>query len=203
MNKIKLNFINKSNDRSNSSIVIFQKNAATSYDQLAVAWKVIENCGEGDNHPFEYSYDMEVSAGDSHGNFTRKLGAFPGNRFEMIKDDTGDVLKLTKEYTSSPKDVEVVNHLNKGAISANIYRSGTLLAKKKVVAPGSKAVFQFLPKIFIGVTSEIQQGEVMNSAVIKDLNTQISLSGILSADIVMTGGSSNPYEFSLDNVVYA
>ena len=54
MNTIKLNFINRSNDQNNSQVVIFQKNVAADLDELAVAWKVIDNCGQGDNHPFNY-----------------------------------------------------------------------------------------------------------------------------------------------------
>ncbi len=49
---VKLNFVNRSNDVSNSSVVIFQKNVATDFDKTTVAWKVIENCGIGDHHPF-------------------------------------------------------------------------------------------------------------------------------------------------------
>jgi hypothetical protein len=47
----------------------------------------------------------------------------------------------------------------------------------------------------------------MNSAIIANANTEISLIGIASADIVMTGGgpgpSSTPYQFNLENVVFA
>jgi hypothetical protein len=45
----------------------------------------------------------------------------------------------------------------------------------------------------------------MNSAVISDINTELSLLGVASADIVMTGGgagtSAAPYQFRLANVV--
>ena len=51
---IKLNFINLSNDVNNSQVVIFQKNVSTDFDELAVAWKVISNCGRGDNHPSSF-----------------------------------------------------------------------------------------------------------------------------------------------------
>ena len=38
---IQLNFINNSNDANNSQVVIFQKNVATDFDELAVAWQVV------------------------------------------------------------------------------------------------------------------------------------------------------------------
>jgi len=47
----------------------------------------------------------------------------------------------------------------------------------------------------------------MNSAVVSSINTELSLIGIASADIVMTGGgagpAATPFEFAFENVVYA
>jgi hypothetical protein len=78
------------------------------------------------------------------------------------------------------------------------------VASKTGIAPGQKAVFEFQPKIYIGVVSQVQEGDAMNSAIISQINTQISLFGITSADIVMRGGgpgpSSTPFYFSLENV---
>jgi hypothetical protein len=46
---------------------------------------------------------------------------------------------------------------------------------------------------------------VMNSAIMSCVNTELSLLGIASADIVLTGGGpgrdSSPFQFSLENVV--
>lgn len=68
MTTIKLNFINRSNDTNNSNVVIFQQNVAENFDELAVAWKVIQNCGQLENHPFKYPMELQVSAGNSYGN---------------------------------------------------------------------------------------------------------------------------------------
>ena len=80
-------------------------------------------------------------------------------------------------------------------------------ASKTSIAPGQKAVFHFKPTIWIGAISQVAQGEVMNSAIINDVETEISLLGIASADIVMTGGgsgaASTAFEFNLENVVMA
>ena len=47
----------------------------------------------------------------------------------------------------------------------------------------------------------------MNSAIISNINTELSLPGIASADIVMTGGGSGansaPFTFNLENTVMA
>jgi hypothetical protein len=123
-----------------------------------------------------------------------------------VRDTSGDVLKLTGQ-ASSPSEIEVRNALQQGSINAGIYKSGKLYAQETDVAPQQKAVFQFKPTIWIGVVSQAVAGEVMNSAIVSSVNTELSLLGIASADIVMTGGgagpSATPFMFNLANVVFA
>lgn len=206
MNKIKLNFINRSNDVNNSRIVICQKNIAESAHEETVAWTVIQNCGPMENHPFTVSATMQVSGCDSYGNYSPQLDANPGDLFAMLLTPSGDTLKPAGTATSL-HEIQVSNELSVGAVSANIYRDGKLLATKTGIAPSQKAVFEFKPSIYIGVVSNIEEGEVMNSAILSDINTEISLLGITSADIVMTGGgpgsTSTPFEFYLENIGFA
>jgi hypothetical protein len=206
MPDIKLNLINRSNDRINSRVVIFQKNEATNYEELAIAWLVVDNCGQNWNHPFTYPMQMFVSATDSWGNYSPMKDAWNGQKFQVVKDASGDTLKLAG-LASSPNEVEVLNALELGAVNANIYKSGRLLAAKTNVAPGQKAVFEFKPTIWIGVASQVEEGEVINSAVLSDINTELSLFGIKSADIVMKGGgpgaASTAFTFTLENIQYA
>lgn len=204
MEKIKLNFVNRSNDTNNSTIVIFQQNVAEDFGEVAIAWKVIENCGRLDNHPFTYPMNFNVSASDSYGNFTPQLTAFDGQAFDMLKGTSGDILQISSTSATSPYEVEVRNNLLTGAIDANCIRDGKLLATKTGLAPGQKAVFEFQPRIYIGVVSQIEEGDVMNSAIISQINSEINLFGISSADIVMTGGgpgkSSTAFNFTLENI---
>lgn len=204
-NTINLKLINESNDRNNSEIVIFQKNVATSFDELAVAWRVIQNLGTGNYHPFTYTFDLQVSASDSFGNFTPHLPATPGSLFSMSKDLSGDVLGIAGKSTS-PEEVQVLNALETGAINASCFRDGKLLALKTGIAPQQKAVFKFKPTLFIGVASQVQEGQVLDSAIVSNINTELSLLGVASADIVMSGGGpgagSTPFRFTLRNVQF-
>lgn len=206
MASVKLNFINQSNDTNNSEIVIFQKNVATDFDELAIAWKVIQNCGQGMNHPFTFPAQSYISASDSWGNYTPQLAAQNGQLFSVVQSASGDMLQYTGPATSS-KEIQVLNGLNVGAINANIYKDGQLLATKTGVAPQQIAVFEFEPTLWIGAVSQVVQGEVMNSAIISQINTELSLFGIASAEIVMTGGgpgkASTGFNFTLQNIQYA
>lgn len=203
---IKLRFVNKTNDANNSQFVIFQKNVSSNFDELAVAWKVIKYCGQGDYHPFVFPMTMAVGANDCYGNYTPEITAQNGNMYHVVRNQSGDVLEYTGPG-SSAKEVQLRNDLPQGAIDCNIYKDSRLLATKTGVAPGQKAVFEFKPTIWIGAVSEVVEGNVMNSAIMSDINTEISLLGIASADIVATGGgpgcNSSPFTFSLENVVMA
>ncbi len=203
---IYLNFINQSNDVNNSEIVLFQKNEAPGFSEIAVAWQVIQNCGMGDNHPFQYPMSMYVSASDSYGNFTPQMLANPGDAFQMARTTSGDQL-IPAGSSNYVTEVDVRNNLPSGGINANIYKAGKLLATKTNVVPGQMAAFIFIPKLYIGVASQVVEGQLMDSAILSTINTQISLLGVASADIVMTGGgagtAAQPFQFTLQNVVMA
>jgi hypothetical protein len=202
---IKLRLVNQSDDHNNSKIVIFQKNVVANFDELAVAWKVIENLGHGWTHSFDFPLDLQVSAEDSYGNSTPLMDTADGQQWTVIRDESGNQLKQSGQATN-PTVVQIVNGLAQGTISANIYRDGKLLATKTGLAPQQQAVFQFKPSIFIGVMSQVQEGEVLNSAIMSTVNQQLELYGISSADIVMTGGGpgrgTTPFTFTLQNIKY-
>ncbi|MEX0598879.1 MAG: hypothetical protein WD512_20515, partial [Candidatus Paceibacterota bacterium] len=72
--------------------------------------------------------------------------------------------------------------------------------------PGDIGSFRFQPRFWIGVAPELTEGQTIDSTVLSIINTEISVLGVLSADIVMTGGgvgpSATPFSFSLTNIVY-
>ncbi|MFZ6654124.1 hypothetical protein [Undibacterium sp. TJN19] len=200
---IKLTFRNSSNDTNNSSVVIFQKNVAANFEEKAVAWTVIQNCGQNEYHPFTYPIGMTLSSSDSWGNYTPQLPAEHGQMFEAAMAASGDHLAYAGPATSA-SEVQVRNNLAQGAINAHIFKAGKLLAIKTAVAPGQSAAFRLEPTLWIGAVSEMEEGDVMNSAVLSSLNTELSLLGIASADIVMTGGGpgpdSTPFAFHFENI---
>ncbi len=199
---IDLNYVNESNSFNNISIVIFQKNLATSFDSSAVTWKVLENVGQGYNHPFVFPKTNYISANDSYGNYTPQMQAVPGQLYQVSLSESGDTLSYLGAATSL-NEIQLINNLSEGSVGANIYKDGDLLAVNNYIPPQQKAVFEFNPTIWIGPLSQVEQGQVMDSFILSYVNTQFSLLGIASADIVMTGSgtSSSPFQFNLANVV--
>ncbi|MES2938240.1 MAG: hypothetical protein V4864_11195 [Pseudomonadota bacterium] len=204
---IQLRFVNESNDRNNSEILIFSKNVATSAEEVAVAWTVIKNCGRGAWHPFTYPLTSQVGAADADGNHMPLLDAQAGQLFDVKMDLSGHVLAPAKEGASNGQEIQITNSLTEGSISACIYKDGRLFAMKTGVAPQQKAGFGFKPTIWVGVASQVDEGALLNEAIVSSIDTEITLDGIAKADIVMTGGGSGPdaqpFMFTLQNVVMA
>src|SRR5882762_9613928 len=111
MPDINLRFINESGDKNDSTVVIFQKNQDTSFGEIAVAWTVIQNCGHDGYHPFTYPMEMLVSGIDSWGNYTQQLPATNGQAFEMIYNNSGNVLQLAGGPASARDEVDLNNEL--------------------------------------------------------------------------------------------
>lgn len=203
---IKLNLINLSNQQDNQQVVVFQKNVATNFDERSVAWLVVNNLGMNENHPFVFPMSMDLITGDSDGNFSPKVTAEDGQLYDYALGNSGNGLANTGP-ASSPMEVQVRNKLETGAITASIFKDGRKLATKTSVAPLQKAVFKFKPTLWIGVVSDVEEGKVIDSAIISDVNTELSLLGLISADIVMKGGGpgagSTPITFTLQNKVFA
>ena len=119
-NEIKLNFIDRSNDHNNSDIVFYQKNVATDYDSLSVAWKVIRNCGVGCNHPFVYPMEMQVSASDSWGNYMPMLTATNGNLYHVTRAPSGDELSYKGWCKSLCRSPNLTPGPRAGAFRCNV-----------------------------------------------------------------------------------
>lgn len=183
---IQLTFRNQSNS-SNTNVVIYQQNMASRAGNFAVAWQVIANSVPGSSFPFAFSPNLTVSAADGFGNFTPHVPASSGQLFSVSQTTSGNVLTLTGPAVNKAS-IQVRNGLQIGNINANLYRNNLLLATKTAIAPGQKAVFQFVPTIWIGFMTQVTQGQIINAAILQSINTQLALTGLASADIIMTGG---------------
>lgn len=202
---IKLRFVNQSHDGNKSEVVIYQKNLLTSMASLAMAWKVIRFCGRDCYHPFAYPAGFEVCVADGYGNFSPRVPAESGQMLALESTPSGSRRLRRAGPASASNELDVLNDLDQGAVNVCVFRDGRMVGSKTAVTPGQKAVFQYQPVLWIGVASQIAQGAAISSAVMSSANTELSLLGIVSADIVMSGGGpgegSTPYEFNLENIV--
>jgi hypothetical protein len=214
----RINLINKSDDENNSQIVVFQKNIAN-VEFTPIAWHVVKGLGPGSRHPFVVPGQFQLDCADAWGNYTeRQTVNRVGMQFEMVLTPSGDVVREADPPIyrgSAPSGTRFINRLPADAgrapphIQANAYKDGRLVAKLGL-NPEDEGGFEFAPVIYVGAVSEAAETQAIEGQPLVPelawlLDTKFSLFGIVSADLVMTGGGSGPYapmlEFSLAKVV--
>lgn len=201
---IKLRIINQSLDRNNSKILIFQRNVEPNLQECLIAWRVIENLGYDWTHPFDYPQQLQVSSSDYDGNSSDLMESGQGMCWSVVRSDSGNELRYVGPSGGRVPELQVRNGLPIGAVDANVYRDGRLLATRTGLAPGQMAVFRFNPILSFCVASQVVEGASLDAAILSRVNAELNLSGLVSADIVMTGGGSGrlatPFRFTLQNV---
>jgi hypothetical protein len=205
MEHTKLNFINRSNYDNHNNIVIYQPNEASmSHDEIPIAWKVIKKCGINESHSFLFNTVLEVAIGDSYGNYKHPLEATPGKISEIGYGRLGVELQLSNKITYNPNEFGVLNSLRDGSYSVNCFRNARLLATIDYLYPREEVLFRFSDIISISVLSEAEEGKEIDTSLLGDMETQFDLTGVGSADIIMTGGgegeNAEPFQFSMENI---
>lgn len=208
---IQLNFINRSADAGNNTVVFHQKNEADPFSWSTLAWRVIKNSELNGRFSFPYSPIMEISVSDVWGNVTLITEAQPGKVYEIVEDYRGGAFRLSdRRIMGHPSTVEMWNMQKHSVLNLNCHRNGNILATKDSVGPRESAAFQFESSIFVAVLPEtedeiiIEDGVEIDSEFLLPLSTELHLGHIESADIIMTGGGSGPnaepFQFSLENI---
>ncbi len=199
---IRLKLINQSEDAANNKIVVFQKDIGDVRSPRPIAWKVINNLTKGNQCTFHYPAGFQISAKDGWGHpITKSMDASGGHRYAVCKDSFGGQIQR-RGPSGNQKTIEIANNLNKENILAEIYKDGKLLAKKTHIPPHKAANFRFKPSIWLGVVQHVNEGEVIPVGVLDQIQNEIHLKGILSADIILTGNEIRGYQFRLENILF-
>lgn len=180
-----MNFVNAA-EGSNVDVVFFQKNIVSFVDDV-VAWKVIHTEGGGWRTPFTFSTDFQVAVQNEDGAPTPRLSAKTGEKL-IVEMNEGKMTFAAAGNASNPKFLEIENHLPNQSINALVYRNGELVAREDGGGPSQIATFELDHRIWVGVCSGVEQGKRLGSKVVREINALLDLYGIVSADIVMTGG---------------
>jgi hypothetical protein len=204
--EIQLKLVNRSDDAGGADVVIFQKNLADPVDAPAVAWLVVSGFAPGQTYAFTYPTAVTVAASDSRGEPIPAVSAEAGQLFAVHASPDGDVLRCT-DAAADERAIELRNGLAQAATDALVYRGGNVVAMKSAIPPEQTARFLFQPALWIGVAPMVRMGQVLDDLIMNDINTQLSLLDIRSADIIMSGGGgggspATPYRFEFDNVVF-
>ncbi|WP_316820428.1 hypothetical protein [Pedobacter gandavensis] len=195
---ILFNFINRSNS-SDASVVMFQKNVSASADGTAIAYKVIKNARPEEKLPFSFPVNMEIGAKDTDGYESPNAPAEGGDTF-MLQRAAGSDSLYKSVSKGNPNEILLYNLLNTGRVDAFLYKEYKVLARQIGITHIHSAVFEIKPSLWIGVTDQVAEGGVMSAGLLSNIKTELPLTGLKSADIVMTGDVGR-FEFALENAV--
>lgn len=196
---ILFNFINRSNS-TDASVVFFQKNDAVTSDGTAIAFKVIKNPVPGASIPYSFPLLMQVGATDNSGHYTASLDASGGDTFLLQRAST-DPNSFIKSYGKGDlNQIKVYNLLSNTPANAYLYRDSKVFARLMAVRYLDNGIFEIKPVLWVGVLDQVAEGAVISAASLSSIKSNLPLSGVKSADIIMTG-DKGAYNFTLENVV--
>lgn len=206
MSKIQLTLVNKSDSSTVPEVVVVQKNEIALVNGKVHAWHVFRNLAKAQRVRFTCITNFTMACVDSWGNYTPQCAVVQGKSYSISRAESGYSLKAAgAAFTANEFDFK--NELPEGAINALVYNDGIQVASVSAILPGQKIRFLFNTELYIGVASElVRPGEELNDITLSELGTLLVLTGMRSADIVMTGGghgpTAKPYKFMLENIVY-
>ncbi len=201
---VQITYVNDSMNTNQPTIFVFAKNRTPTFDVLVhgIVWRAMPLIGRGSSSRFIYPAANTVRAAWGDGNATQELEAQPGQRYTVLEDDTGIILRHDGE-ASQPTAIEVDNQVHvPGGVHAQICKNGKPVLNTRIVAFDQKAIFILhFTKLYWGIASEIQDGDTIGSAVLDtDSFFEQDIEGVSKANVRLTGNPQDGYEFVVENV---
>lgn len=200
---VHITYVNRSMNTDLPKIFVFTKNEVPTFDALkdGVAWKVIEKIGRESSCDFRFPIETQVRASWNEG--TCKTKALPtdiGSHYVVSQKDTGVIIERDGD-AGNVRSLDVSNDIHvKNGINVELYKDGRLMMCKSIVGYNQKASFVIHPKLYWGVASEIQEGELLNSAVLhSDHFFEQNLEGVSNVVIGLYGNAEEGYQFKIES----
>ena len=199
--KIGITLINEASVDETPDIVLYQKNIGPNQVTNTIAWRVVEHLATGNQHSFEIDTDYQLGAVGTDGKQIAPVDAKPGQIWNVEKTASGEQLVLNEDPPSGAKYYTIQNLNSKGSIIGEIYNNGLLIAKTNILDPEQNGTFEFDGNYSIGAIEVIKEGEVLNAAALSETQRIFNFTGIVTANIIMTGGgigpNAMPYKFTM------
>lgn len=199
-NNIKIKYINKLSDlRGNPCVVVFTEIPNVS-GTSAVAWQVFNNISSEDWQTFNYTFATSVQVTWNNGKSGIPIVEVKNSSFSFEETERGFSL-VENGSSATPNEFEVINKAKiPGGISVRAFKDGKPIVVKHTVAKDQKARFAFQPKLYWAVVSDIDVGDIVY---LKDIPnyTEISLDGLQSLSVILTGNLQDGYTFTASEKV--
>lgn len=197
-NNINIRYENHSSDTV-SDVLVFTKNTRADLDALPpTAWQVISKVGYNGYHSFVYTIDTKIEVSWDGGN----TGVMPTDTTE------GTVWSLTtvgQDYqleqtglTTLSNEIDVINNVHvANGIAVTLLKDGKAVMTQPLVGFDEKAEFGLTPKIYVGLVSNVIEGDTLKSAVMSKDFTQFDLTGLSAFTFGLYGDLKNGYFFKM------
>lgn len=201
---VKIRYVNHSLNLDTPSVFLFMKSETPNFDLYTngVAWRTIDRVGRGSSCSFTYPLETMVAASWNGGSCTTAtIPSEVGKRYCVEEDATGIVIDQDKNQAAgNNRSIDVANKIHvPDGVSVDLYKDGKRIMTKKIVAYDQKATFVLHPKLYWGMASEIQEGELISSAVIdSDSFFELDLEGLSEVTVGLYGDAEEGYQFRVD-----
>lgn len=201
---INILYVNASNDEDNSSVLVFMKPTESNFAAQSTAWQVINNIGYNCWHKFTYTLNTSVEAmWDNRNSGTLPMDTSNGKTY-ALKETKGGFSLQENGKTSEPNEFDVINQIRiANGISVVAYKDSNPILTKNSIAKGEKAEFVFHPKLYFGLSSEYEVGDVVSSAVMSEEFKEVNLEGLKSLTVTMKGNAADGFTFEISDQVPA
>ncbi len=197
-----ITFVNDSDNPTLPALFVFARNEASTSDELTseIAWRVMPSLGKGASTTFLYLLAGTVRAMWGDCNETPSLPANVGSRYAVEEDATGIVI-VPSGSASQPDAIEVTSVVQvDSGINAQLFRDDKLFVQKQIVAYGQKATFIVEPKLYWGIASEIEEGQLLATAdLLTDTFFELDLQGVSQAIVTLSGDSQTGFQFTVES----
>ncbi|MFB8787302.1 MAG: hypothetical protein U7123_00225 [Potamolinea sp.] len=192
---VKIKYINKLSDlRGNPCVVVFSEHPNVS-GTSAVAWQVFNNISSEDWQTFNYTLSTSVQVTWNNGKSGIPIVEVKNSSFSFEETERGFSL-VEHGSSATPQKFEVINKVKiPGGISVRAFKDGKPIVVKHTVAKDQKARFAFQPKLYWAVVSDIDLGDLVYLNDIPNY-TEISLEGLQSLSVILTGNLQDGYSFT-------
>ena len=173
-------------------------------DKCDVCWLMLPQVRPGETRDFHYSLNQHVITVDTSGDYTARAEVKAGDVFalRMHNEESKGLEKIGENAASG--HIEIRNDCARGAISVLVIKNESKLAQSVEFPPSTKVEFVVKPQLFVSVSTPVVEGRPVQSAWKTSVGSEITLRGIVHAEIVMTGGglgpSATPITFKLENI---
>ncbi len=194
-----LRFFNRTEMPESLNIIMFQQNLAPDFNEEIVVWRQVDALVKDEDREVQLKWDMSVGLLDSDGNYTQRLATQAGKLFRAALTNSGH--QIVAQGEASEKDeVQILNALELGAVSAMLYRGGVVVGRQGPFAPRLLAAFNFDYTVRVGIVATADTGTVIAKAVAGPWG-ELNLKDVAGADVIVAGGRDSPLTFTLEGIV--